>query len=515
MGRYKEAPYGFICPYRKACPHLGMSVKWAKSLINDAENETFHEGWRRFENEEYVTSLEKDNEALEKRVAELEASLKHEHRLKFKANKKSPDRKDVKKPKKRGAPVGHPGWSRKIPDRVDKTVHVDPPHTCPHCQCKELDAVDDCHIQIQEDIILQPRTVVTKYVHQQAYCPACRRDVFETANGELRNCDIGPITKAVAVYLRHEVKLSHRDVLKVFSGLFGMPFAPASSLAFSHKVAESGLSLYEDLRNKVRASEIIHGDETHWRIDGMGAQLWYAGNTGFDFFHADYSRSSEVALSIFGHNFSGMLVADSYAAYNAIEPAGRQVCLAHIKRKSDEVADRIELLAESKQDKQSIRFCRSVSRFMSRCCAIGQRRNHGELLYSKALGLIPQLTKIRDEICINPLKDAGSENLRKRITDPKRDGDRLFTFLKTNRMEPTNNHAEQALRLPVIFRKISFGSRSLEGAQKLAVNLSLIGTARRQNKDPIEMFKTILLKGADAPAEILYQAELIPTFNSS
>ena len=515
MGRYKEAPYGFVCPHRKACPHLGMSVKWAKLLIADASNENSHEGWRRFENEDYVTSLENDNEVLEKRIAELEAQLKQQHRMKFKANKKMPSRENGKKPKKRGAPIGHPGWCRKIPDRVDKTIHVDPPQTCPHCQHKDLEAVDDCHIQIQEDIVLQPSTVVTKYIHQQSYCPTCRRKVFETAESELRNCDIGPITKAVAVYLRHEVKLSHRDVEKVFSGVFGMPFVPASSMAFSHKVAESGLSLYEDLRAKVRAAEVIHGDETHWRIDGRNAQLWYAGNPGFDFFHADYSRSSEVALSIFGHNFGGHLVADSYAAYNAIEPAGRQVCLAHIKRKADEVADRIELLPKSKQDKASVRFCRSISRFMSRCCGIGRRRNLGEVLYSKAQGLIPQLTKIRDEICMNPLKDAASENLRKRITDPNRDGDRLFTFLEINRMEPTNNHAEQALRLPVIFRKISFGSRSLEGAQKLAVNLSLIGTAKRQNKDPIEMFKTVLLKGLDSPPEILYQADNLPSINSS
>jgi len=515
MGRYKEAPYGFVCPYRKACPHLGMSAKWAKLLIADASNETFHEGWRRFENEEYVTSLEKDNEDLEKRVAELEVRLKQEHRLKFKPNKKHPERKTGEKPKKRGAPVGHPGWCRKIPERVDKTIHVDPPLICPHCQHEDLEFVDDCHIQIQEDIVLQPQTVVTKYIHQQAYCPTCRREVFKTAESELRNCDIGPITKAVAVYLRHEVKLSHRDVEKVFTGLFGMPFVPASSVAFSHEVAESGLSLYEDLRTKVRASNVIHGDETHWRIDGKGAQLWYAGNTGFDFFHADYSRSSKVALSIFGHKFGGNLVADSYAAYNAIEPAGRQVCLAHIKRKADEIADRMEMLEKSKQDRASIRFCRSVSKFVSYCCGIGRRRNHGELQYKKARALIPRLTKIRNEICLTPLKDADAENLRKRITDPSRDGERLFVFLDVNTMEPTNNHAEQALRLPVIFRKISFGSRSLEGAQNLAVNLSLIGTARRQNKDPIELFKTILLKGADTPTKMLYQSENIPTFNSS
>ena len=65
------------------------------------------------------------------------------------------------------------------------------------------------HVQLQEDIVLQPRTVVTEYVHQTAYCPGCRREVFATADGELRNCSIGPVTQAAAVYLRHEVKLFH------------------------------------------------------------------------------------------------------------------------------------------------------------------------------------------------------------------------------------------------------------------------------------------------------------------
>ncbi len=63
---------------------------------------------------------------------------------------------------------------------------------------------------------------------------------------------------------------------------------------------------------------VVHGDETHWRIDGQSAQLWYAGNTQLGFFHADRSRGSEVAVSIFGSPFPGNLVADSYAGYNAI-----------------------------------------------------------------------------------------------------------------------------------------------------------------------------------------------------
>ena len=110
---------------------------------------------------------------------------------------------------------------------------------------------------------------------------------------------------------------------------------------------------------------------------------------------------------------------------------------------------------------------------------------------------------------------ADAENLRARITDPKRDALKLFTFLKVNGMPPTNNHAEQALRLPVIFRKISFGSRSLFGAQALATNLSLLTTAKRQQRDPVDLFKTLLLKGSTTPIAALYDPGNLPEINSS
>jgi hypothetical protein len=82
-------------------------------------------------------------------------------------------------------------------------------------------------------------------------------------------------------------------------------------------------------------------------------------------------------------------------------------------------------------------------------------------------------------------------------------------------MPPTNNHAEQSLRLPVIFRKITFGSQSLHGAQSLAVNLSLATTAKRHGKDPLALFKTILLNGANTPITELYDPKNLPQPNTS
>ena len=515
MGRYKEAPLGYECPYQNACPHLGMSTTWALLEIKDARKQRENQGLRRHETEEYVQALEKRTRELEKENADLKARLTQQHRLRFKTNKKAVESPPDTSPRKRGAPAGHPGWQRPVPERIDQSVPVDAPRVCPHCQQEGLEPTGHLHTQIQEDIVLQPRTIVTEYVHQTAYCPTCRREVFQTAPEELRNCSIGPVAKAMAVYLRHEFNLSYRNVEKIFSSLFGMPFVPASALAFSGQCATSGAELYADLQRKVRAAQIIHGDETHWRIDGKSAQLWYAGNPGFDFFHADFSRGSDVAAQIFGESFGGHLVADSYAAYNIINPEGRQTCLAHLLRKAKEISERIRLLPETQQDPPAIHFCTSLIDFLRGCCELGQQRNRGEHSFQKARDKIPELENTRNELCRNPLRDEEAENLRKRISDPNRDGERLFVFLEVNGMEPTNNHAEQALRHPVIFRKICFGSRSLEGAQHLTVNLSILGTAKRQDQDPVDLIKTILLKGTNTPLEKLYRLEDLPVTNSS
>jgi hypothetical protein len=492
----------------------GISATWASCLLSDKDKDAFRDGHSWIEAEKEIKALDEENRTLTARVAELESRLKQQHRLQFKRNRKPPPQ-DRQAPRKRGAPVGHPPWRRPKPGRVDRSVTVPAPNVCPHCKEEGLAAVDNTHVQLQEDIVLQPRTVVTEYVHQMAYCPGCRREVFQTAEKELRNCEIGPVSKAAAVYLRHEVKLSYRDVRKVFTGLFGMPFVPASAMAFSHRAAEQGQHLYEDLRDKIRAADIAHGDETHWRIDGQSAYLWYAGNDQVGFFHADRSRGSDVAVSIFGSAFGGNLVADSYAAYNAIHPKRRQACLSHLIRKSKEIADRIELMPKNKQVLNALHFCKSVKKFFAICCRIDQRRKSGRVTFSAAKRHIPRLQRVLASVCQHPLADDDAENLRQRMTDPKRDARNLFTFLTVNGMPPTNNHAEQSLRLPVIFRKISFGSRSLPGAQAMAANLSLLSTAKRQGKCPVRLFQNILLHGADTPRSAIYDPDNLPPWDSS
>jgi len=114
--------------------------------------------------------------------------------------------------KKRGAPEGYKGWFRRKPDHIDKTVVVPTPQRCPHCDCDNLAPMEDTKDHLQEVIVLKPRSHVTNFKYHQAFCPKCNRPVVQVAKGALLNCQIGPTTKAAAVFLRYGLRIPYRKL---------------------------------------------------------------------------------------------------------------------------------------------------------------------------------------------------------------------------------------------------------------------------------------------------------------
>jgi hypothetical protein len=70
-----------------------------------------------------------------------------------------------------------------------------------------------------------------------------------------------------------------------------------------------------------------------------------------------------------------------------------------------------------------------------------------------------------------------------------KDWSALWTFAKRPGVEPTNNHAERALRSAVIYRKLSHGSQSPDGEQRIARLLSIHTTCRLQRR-PLHAYLT-------------------------
>jgi len=408
---------------------------------------------------------------LERENAELKAKLQALHHRQFKPNRKKGAQTDGRddqgasasregKPKKRGAPVGHPGWMRPKPDHIDRTVHVPAPTICPHCQSHDLTPMEENKEHFQEDIVIQPQTVVTRYLHGQAFCARCHRPVVQAGEGELLNAPIGPVAKSVAIYLRYRIGIPYRKTAELFRELFGLQFVPVSALLFDRKAAARGSPIYEDLREKIRVSDVVHADETSWRSDGVGHFVWFAGNETLAFFHIHRHRSAEVAKTIFGEDFSGTLVRDRYAAYNGIG-VDWQVCLAHILTNAREISAEHALLPQTEKDPATGPFCDRLRDLCARLCEVGHKLKSGELPPKAAAKIEKSSVRELNTICKQPLRFKPAETLRTFLAGPEKKF--LFTFLRRPGVPPTNNHAEQSLRHLVIFRKICFGSRSDSG----------------------------------------------------
>jgi transposase len=347
---------------------------------------------------------------------------------------------------------------------------------------------------IQEDIVIRPRTLVTRYLHGQAWCMRCNRPVVQASEGELLNAPIGPVAKSVAIYLRYRIGIPYRKTAELFRELFGLNFVPASAVGFDRKATARGAPIYEDLRDKIRASDLLHADETSWRSDGLGHFVWFAGNQNLSFFHIDRHRSAEVAKTIFGEDFDGTLVRDRYAAYHGIG-VDWQACIAHILTKAKEIRGEHALLPETETDAATGPFCDRLMDLCSRLCDTGQKLKSGHIPW-KAVGKIEKrfVTELNN-ICQQPLRFKPAQTLRSYLAGPEQKF--LFTFLRRPGVPPTNNHAEQSLRHLVIFRKICFGTRSESGLKTHSILPSLVQTARRQGVHPRKFLQTLLT--ADTP----------------
>jgi len=283
--------------------------------------------------------------------------------------------------------------------------------------------------------------------------------------------------------------------------LFGLEFVPASALGFDRKAAAQREPLYEDLREKIRTSDVVHGDETSWRSDGVGHFVWFAGKENLAFYHIDRHRSAEVAKSIFGEDFDGTLVRDRYAAYNGIG-AHWQVCLAHLITNAKEISGEPALLPQTEKDAAVGPFCDRVIDLCSRLCDAGEKLKSGDLPWKEAARIEKRSVTELNTLCQQTLRFKPAETLRSYLAGPEQKF--LFTFLRHPGVPPTNNLAEQSLRHLVIFRKISFGTRSESGLKTHSILPSLVQTARRQGVHPREFLQTLLTADTATAQAALY-----------
>lgn len=438
---------------------------------------------------EEIDKLREENAYLKFQLKELQEKIykkKHKH-------SEAEEEDDSKIPKKRGAPFGHLGWFRKKPKKID-AVEIVKLKQCPECGSDEITESGQPQEHIQEDIVI-PKVKATCYQKHQYYCRRCKKAVEGRGKEELPNSYIGPIAKTVAVYLKYHVKVSDRDIHRLFESLFSLKMSTGSIMGFRDQLKRYCQPLYEQLLKSLKNSSFIHADETGWRLDGKPDWLWNFSNRSLSVTHIDKGRGQSTVDQMLGSQYDGILISDFLSAYNKIKAKGKQRCWVHLLRDLKRVQSALP-------DDESVQiFCERLKTIYkdSRILSEQYQKISRKEFKEKRSHLEQSLKDLN-------YADPTHKILQRLVKRLKRHKDELLTFLHYPNIASNNNHAEQQIRPNVLLRKITFGNRSVQGTLNHNVLMSVIQTAKLRNLNPMEFLRNWLFS-FDKPNAL---ANLIP-----
>jgi transposase len=387
----------------------------------------------------------------------------------------SPRRGKDSSGRRQGGQPGHQGKGRPLLPAwaVDEVVD----HWPDRCDCghefaqDELVAVGDpVRHQVEE---LPPITVtVTEHRCQRMRCPGCGRRRRAKLPSEIAASSFGPRLQAAVATLSVRNRISRRDVVELCEQLYGSRISTGTVEAILARIADALAEPCDDLLARLRAGAAVHMDETGWRTAGQRRALWGIFDERHAYLHVAVDRHEDHAKSLLADT-RAIVTTDRWWAYSHLPLARRQICWAHLAR--DFKAHAEGMTCEKEFGEHGQRICERVFWAWE---IYQHTHDRGEL----------QLTIRQLQREFKPIirRYAGKSPRYKYCRGMARNllkaWPALWTFARHQGVEPTNNHAERALRSAVIYRKLSLGSQSPAGEQRVARLLSAHTTCRLQRR---------------------------------
>jgi transposase len=254
--------------------------------------------------------------------------------------------------------------------------------------------------------------------------------------------------------------------------LFGSRVSTGTVDAILTRTSEALAVPHAGLLERLRSADAVNMDETGWRTAGQRRALWGVYDDRHAYLHVAKDRHEDHAKEPLADT-DAIVTSDRWWAYAHLPLKRRQLCWAHLKR--DFAAHAEGLSAEKEFGEQSLLLCERV--FWA-----------WEVFQHTADRGVLQLTIRRLHRQYKPLiagyaaKRARNKHCRGMARNLLKAWPALWTFAHHPRVEPTNNHAERALRSAVIYRKLSLGSQSEAGELRTARSLSAHTTCRLQQR---------------------------------
>lgn len=399
-----------------------------------------------------------------------------------------------KKPtgRSQGAQKGHKGHSRQlIPIEQVQTLHDLKPDVCPNCQSNSFDP-KAIRTEVRQVVELpEAPPDVTQYNIHTCRCSCCGKHVKADIPNEAQY-GFGPRLMGLVTSLSGEFRLSKRQVTALM-GKIGIRICSGSVCKIHARASQILKNPYEEIKTYTLQQTHLNADETSWKTLAKKRWIWVGSCENCVFFEIKASRSAQAFHEVFG-SFKGGLTTDRYGAYNSHE-GPRQFCWSHTDRDFEKIAGREG-------------FDKWVGEQLLKCkvtvFSLWHSFKEGEITRSELISKIeagPQedlrtLLKAgaAHEDCRNKTKSTCSDFFHR--------FDKLWVFVYTENVEPTNNAAEQRLRHGVIWRKLTYGSQSEVGERFVERVMTVAMTLKLLSQNSFEYFTKCFkafIKGGHSP----------------
>jgi transposase len=433
---------------------------------------------------EEIGKLERDNRQLKQENNELKQE-NHRFREELSAARReanrqaSPFRRQKLKRRRRrpGRRKGHAPANRPTPkpEHIDRIVDV-PCDRCPDCDTLLIDPGQV--VQYQTD--LPPIVpITTQFNIETGLCPCCRLrkqgrhpDQTSDAIGAAGNT-LGPVILTMAAELKHRLGVPYRKICDFFKTYCGLSVSPGTLVRAEQRLCDLAQPTYNLLLDALRRADVVHVDETGWRINSVNAWLWVFSNDNVTIYairSGKGARGHSVPEEILGPDFDGVLVVDGFSCYNVLDYKKGQ-CNAHLLRRAKKEC---ETASPSEQA-----HLNTLIKLIQDAVALAERREA-----VSAANYQRQTSQIEDRLIewLHTLPQNPSADLKRLANHVMNHVDEWLTFLFLPHVPPTNNHAERMLRPAVITRKIGGCNKTLLGALVHSVLSSVMITCKQRGQ---------------------------------
>ena len=398
--------------------------------------------------------------------------------------------------RRQGAQSGHEGHGRELLPAcaVEEVIEHWPERCgCGHAFAQEerVAAGEPVRWQVEELPLIAVR--VSEHRAQRVRCSRCGELTRGELPAQVVASAFGPRLQAAVATLSMRNRISRRDVVELCEELFASRICTGTVESILNRAGGALAEPHADLLERLRCASAVNMDETGWRRAGKRRALWGVFDSRHAYLQVEPDRHEDRAKELLADT-QAIVTSDRWWAYSHLPLTRRQICWAHLRR--DFAAHAEGLAAEKEFGEAGLVLCERVFWAFE---VFVHTQDRGEL--KRAIRSLQRTYKpiIRSFAA----KRARNRRCRGMARNLLKLWPALWTFAKREGVEPTNNHAERALRSAVIYRKLSLGSQSEEGERTIARLLSASITCRLQKRSLFAYLSEVLaasIRGDPVPS---------------